>query len=127
MVKQIEKIYLILWMALVMTNKGSVLIESLFLGILFSLSTAFLIKYILFFYQNLILDELIERTLICSFEDNLPCKYLLENKLKELKFSNFEIQIIKSNSNSKLSIYGESQFGFRYEKESEMNLELQTP
>ena len=110
-----------------MNNKGSVLIESLFLGILFSLSTAFLIKYILFFYQNLILDELIERTLICSFEDNLPCKYLLENKLKELKFSNFEIQIIKSNSHTKLSVHGDSQFGFRYEKESEMNLELQTP
>lgn len=107
-----------------MTNKGQAMIEALAVGALLMVSFLLTLRYALTMQNNLLVDESIEQTLLCEAEGNSTCKDTLRAILQKLQFRNIMIHTEKHKNKFKLIFNGVSNFEHKYEKESELDLEL---
>ena len=103
------------------------MIESLLVGSLIMAGLFFLLKYAFVQYQNIIIDELVEQTLICILEtSNENCKMHLTQKLNSINIKNVLVQISKNKNLVHLNLKYTSTFNRKIEKESELLLDLET-
>ncbi len=109
-----------------MTNRGQAMIEALILGGILTASISFLVRYALEMQQSMLVDELIEQTLLCEFEGHTDCGAKLKSFLTDLQFKQIALRITKSGSTYLLNVSGQSIFDQKFEKESELTLDLTT-
>lgn len=107
-----------------MTNKGQAMIEALVVGALLVVSLSFSLRYVLSMQNNLLVDEFIEQSLLCEAEGNHNCKETLRSLLEKLQFRNIMIRTDNQKNKFKIFIKGNSSFDQKFEKESELDLEL---
>jgi hypothetical protein len=109
-----------------MNNKGQAAIESLAIGILLVLMLFFVTRFGLMVQQNILVDELIEESLICLKQNKSDCAERLKNELQTLKFTQIELKIQNQRKIVSIKIKAVSAFKRIFEKESEIELDLST-
>ena len=100
------------------------MIEGLILGAVLTTSLLFLIRYGLMIQQSLLIDELIEKTLLCIASDEPRCDENFRRQLTDLNFISIQVFSKKTQNLSTLKLSAQSGFGQNFEKESELELDL---
>lgn len=110
-----------------MNNKGQALIESIMIMTIISLCSFKFFELGLNLYHEILLDELVEQSLICQLQIRSDCKNILYYKLQKLNFKNTSIQLINSEDTSYLKLQTEFGSKTKISKESQLHLDLSNP
>lgn len=108
-----------------MNQKGQALTEGLILGSLIGLAIFYVTRTGFSIQQNIILNELIEMTLVNCLQNSQSCTKKLEEHLKRLQFKNIQIHLDQKNQKMILNVQAQSSFGILFFKESELDIDLQ--
>ncbi len=74
--------------------------------------------------QSVLLNELVEETLICHLQNQPNCLAVLNEKLRLFHFQQIRTRLEKQGSKASLKVDAFSGFGVHFIKESELALEL---
>lgn len=107
-----------------MNQKGQALTEGLILGSLIASALFYVIRIGLAIQQNMILNELVEMTLVNCLQDSKNCTKRLNEHLQQLQFKEIEISLDQINQKKILSVQARSSFGIHFFKESELDIDL---
>ena len=108
-----------------MNQKGQALTEGLILGSLIATSIFYVMRIGFSIQQNMILNELIEMTLVDCLQDSKNCTKKLEEHLRKLHFKKIQISLDQTTQKQILNVQAQSDFGIHFFKESELDIDLQ--
>ena len=108
-----------------MNNKGQAFIESIILLSIVTAACLFLIRLGLHLQNEILIDDLVEETLICKLQKKETCLLQLQNKLYSLNFKIVDAKFINQHNKAHLKLRTVSGLGFEAQVESELSLALQ--
>lgn len=107
-----------------MNNRGQAMIESLLLGCVVIISLFFFLHLALRMQKNILLDELIEQTLICMAQKNPLCLESFRQQLITQKYQKISAAYNQFGNKWSLQLKAETAFNEIIEKESELEYDL---
>lgn len=108
-----------------MNNKGQAFIESILLLGIATIACLFLIRLGLHLQNEILIDELVEETLICKLQKKQNCVNQLKNKLYSMNFKSVEVADMSQVNKAHIKLQAVSGLNFKSLLESELFLELQ--
>lgn len=108
-----------------MNNKGQAFIESVLLLGIVTFACITLIRLGLHLQNKVLLDDLLEESLICKLQKNENCLFLLKNKLDKLNYKFVEINDYSRPGLARIKLHTISGLEFSSTLESELSLGLQ--
>ena len=110
-----------------MNQKGQVFIESLILLSLCTLCSVKLIQLGLHLISEIVVEDLLEQTLICKLQKQPLCIHKLRNKLIYLNFTSVQITDHSYLNTARITIQWQTNMNYRATLESELALDLSVP
>ncbi|MFZ3230811.1 MAG: hypothetical protein WA160_11450 [Pseudobdellovibrio sp.] len=110
-----------------MNQKGQALIEAILIMSLVGLCSFKLIELGLNLYHDILIDELIEQTLVCQFEVQSDCKKRLSMKLASLNFKDVQISLNRIRDTASLKLSAQLGQNTIYNRESKLTLDVSNP
>lgn len=107
-----------------MNEKGQAMLEAIVILSITMAGLFLLLKKGLQIPLDFYVDELVERVLICEYQNQNHCKSSLYQKLHKLRFQNIQIRGESSENKKTIFVSALSPFGFKLHKESTLKLKL---
>lgn len=107
-----------------MNQRGQAFVEALILSCLITTGIIITTKAGLTIIQNLIINEFVENTLICSFEKNKNCLEHFKKNISPLNIKILSLSLETSQPVHVLKLKAETKNGRLFIKESELTLDL---
>ena len=108
-----------------MNHRGQAFIESMILLSIVTVSCLFLIRLGLHLQNEILIDELVEETLICKLQKKKNCIGQLKKNLYSLNFKSVEVTDKSQPTKSHIKLQTLSGLDFKVVLESELSLALQ--
>ncbi len=110
-----------------MNHKGQAFIESLILLSLCTLCSVKLLQLGLHMISEIVVEDLLEQTLICKLQKQAHCIDQLRNKLIELNYSSVQITDYSYLNTARIAIRWRTGKQYQANMESELALDLSVP
>ena len=107
-----------------MNQKGQAFIEATLLLALVTVSSLFLIRLGLQLQNEIVLDDLMEQTLICKLQKKMNCLPELKNKLEGIHYKAVRTVDASTLNNASLFVKATSGLNITTTVQSELNLDL---
>ena len=108
-----------------MNNRGQAFIESIILLSIVTVACLFLIRLGLQLQNEILIDDLVEETLICKLQKKQTCIQQLKSTLYAMNFKSVEVTDLSQNDKAHIKLKTISHLNFTASIESELSLALQ--